>query len=32
MKGLNYYINHKRNAAMLDAVKQLYTNDKLFHE
>ena len=32
IKGLNSYLNHKRNTTMLDAVKQLYTNDKLFHE
>ena len=32
IKGLNSYLNHKRNAAMLDAVEQLYTTDKLFHE
>ena len=32
IKGLNSYPNHKRNAAMSDAVKQLYTSDKLFHE
>ena len=32
IKGLNSYFNYKRNAAMSDAVKWLYTNDKLFHE
>ena len=32
IKCLNSYLNHKRNTAMSDAVKQLYTNDKLFHE
>ena len=32
IKGLNSYLNHKRNAVMSYAVKQLYTNDKLFSE
>ena len=32
IKGLNSYLNHKRNAAMSNAVKQLYENDKIFHD
>ena len=32
IKGLNSYLNHKRNAAMSNAVKQLYQNDKIFHD
>ena len=32
IKGLNSYLNHKRNIVISDAVKKLYMNDKLFHE
>ena len=32
IKGLNSYLKHKRNAAMSNAVKQLYENDKIFHD
>ena len=32
IKGLNSYLNHKRNAAMSNAFKQLYENDKIFHD
>ena len=32
IKSLNSYLNHKRNAAMSNAVKQLYQNDKIFHD
>ena len=32
IKGLNSILNHKRNSAMSNAVKQLYQNDKIFHD
>ena len=32
IKGLNAYLNHKRNAAMSNTVKQLYENDQIFHD
>ena len=32
IKGLNSYLNHKRNAAISNDVKQLYENDKIFHD
>ena len=32
IKGLNSYLNHKRNAVISYAVKQLYENDKIFHD
>ena len=32
IKGLNSYLNHKRNAAMSNAIKQLYQNNKIFHD
>ena len=32
IKGLNPYLNHKRNAPMSNAVKQLYKNDRIFHD
>ena len=32
IKGLNSYLNHKRNAVRSNAVKQLYENDKIFHD
>ena len=32
IKGLNSYLNHKRNTAMSNAVKQLYQNNKIFHD
>ena len=32
IKGLNSYLNHKRNVAMSNAVKQLYENNKIFHD
>ena len=32
IKGLNSYLNHKRNAAMSNVVKQLYENYKIFHD
>ena len=31
IKGVNSYINYKRNKAMSNAVEQLYKNDKMFH-
>ena len=32
IKGLNSYLNHKKNAAMSNTVKELYQNDKIFHD
>ena len=32
IKGLNLYLNHKRNAAMSNTIKQLYENDRIFHD
>ena len=32
IKGVNAFINYKRNKAMSKAVEQLYKNDKMFHD